>query len=244
MPVYTTSSSTSGMPAVTSASSSSTSYTYVVTIPTGAAYETNPYIAKAVVPANTVFIGLGGVGAAALVTFGVALVVIWLISRKQAKRDKEVYFHSGASSAGSFGSQSMLLGSSQSSLFEKLSSSSRLYRQNTNNTQSFDTTTPGRAYREMLTLERRGSMTISPVLELMMHSSRSNLELPLFHSPDSTIDSPVLMGDPTCPDTFLTDSRAERDPARRERPPSQVLDDMLLGIDFASRYPNLTNHEI
>lgn len=235
----TTSSSMPGVSSTSAASTSSTSYTFVATVPTGTSYEANPYISKLTLPTNTVFIGLGSVGGFVIVAFVLSLLAIWIVSRAQAKRDKEVYVHTFSLGASSIGLALHLLGSSQLSLLEKLSSSLRL--QGTNTSLALDTTAQGRTYQEMLkTLERRNSMSISPVFALMMHGLKLNLELPMFHS---GLDLPVSAMD----SMYKNDSMRELErlaPLGRQRPPLQVLDDMLLGIEFASRYPDANNHEI
>ncbi|GEQ72959.1 hypothetical protein JCM33374_g6647 [Metschnikowia sp. JCM 33374] len=78
------------------------------------------------------------------------------------------------------------------------------------------------------TIGRRGSMTISPVLE-MMRSSASNLDLPLFNpTPDYPSNIPVVSSEPS-----------QSQPVRKSRPPSMVLDDMLTAIEFTNDYPDV-----
>lgn len=118
---------------------------------------------------------------AILVTALVIRMASWCISRSKAKSDKEVYFHNfyhKFSSGSSVDSASFLLGSSRSSLLEKSSSSSNMLEKLSIN---MDVSGQGRTYRDMLAnMDRRGSMTIGPVLELMMTSSR-NVDLPMIY---------------------------------------------------------------
>lgn len=133
-------------------------------------------------PNNIVFVAVGAVVGAILVTALTIRIASWCISRSKAKTDKEVYFHNSYhkfSTGSSVDSASFLLGtSSRSSLLEKSSSSSNMLEKLSIN---MDVSGQGRTYRDMLAnMDRRGSMTIGPVLELMMTSSR-NVDLPMLH---------------------------------------------------------------
>lgn len=243
-----TSSSNAAMPKVLTktASTSSESYSYSVIVPpsleTGS-YQKNPYVVNSLAPDNIVFVAVGAVVGAIFLAAIAIRIVSWCISRRKAKTDREVYFHNFShkfSPGTSEDSASFLLGTSSSSILEKSSNSSNMFDRLSLN---WDVSGQGRTYRDMLAnMERRGSMTIGPVLELMMLSSRSNVDLPMLHPQEtglrllftapSVLDKPVyadLVGSRTDsrPDS-RTDSRKE---IRRERPPSQLLDDLLDGVD-------------
>lgn len=246
-----TSSSTAAMPKVTKTSSTaSESYSYTIIVPpsleTGS-YQKNPYVVNSLAPDNIVFVAVGAVVGAIFLAAIAVRIVSWCISRRKAKTDREVYFHNFShkfSPGTSEESASFLLGTSSSSILEKSSNSSNMLDRLSLN---WDVSGQGRTYRDMLAkMERRGSMTIGPVLELIMASSRSNVDLPMLHPQEtglrmlfnapSVLDMPVyadLVGSRTDsrPDSrndIRTDSRKE---SRRERPPSQLLDDLLDGVD-------------
>lgn len=237
---------TTGMPTVLTKAqtTTSTSYSYSISVPpseqTGS-YDKNPYVVNSLAPDNIVFIGVGAATGALLFAAIVVRIASWCISRRKAKLEKEVYFHNYShkfSSGSSVDSASFLLGtSSQLSFFEKSSNSSlnMLEKQSLN----WDVSGQGRTYRDMLAhMERRGSMTFGPVLELMMTSSRSNLELPMLHSQETSLrillTAPSVLDMPVYAD-LLSDSRTEqrsepRSELRKERPPSQLLDELLEGV--------------
>lgn len=68
-------------------------------------------------------------------------------------------------------------------------------------------------------------MTVGPVLELIM-GSRSNVDLPLFHDPGLRA---LLLAPSIFDDLLYTDLTRE---PRLERPPSQLLDDLLDNTDL------------
>ncbi|OBA19668.1 hypothetical protein METBIDRAFT_45706 [Metschnikowia bicuspidata var. bicuspidata NRRL YB-4993] len=223
------SNSTTAMPTVSTTSSSSsttsTSYTYQATVPTDNAE--NPYISRESLPVNSVFIIVGALLGALALGIVLSWLVVWWKSRKRAKREKEVQYYNPFHYDNSSNSSAthLLAGSLGSSFLEKSTASvNTMFSDPTS--LGMGTSTPGRSYREMLnSMGRRGSMTISPVLE-MMRSSASNLDLPLFHPAP---DAPVSM--PRTP----VEISGQSNPT--SRPPSRVLDDMLAAIEFSADYP-------
>lgn len=193
----------------------------------------NPFIEDSRSPNNVVFICVGAVIGALLVILVAVRFLQMCINRRKAMTDKEVYYQNTLfSSWGGSSGGSTVFGSSSLSILEKsLVSSNVLQKYPTANSLNWDASTQGRSYRDMLSKhDKRSSMTISPILD-MMHGLRSQLDLPLLHPNtdfshmDSSLPSPQLSTTPP------TNSKPHR-----ERPPSQYLDDLLDGIDFDT-YP-------
>lgn len=222
------------MPSI-STTSSSTSYSYAVTVPPLSDHNKNPYIQYSRAPNNVVFIVVGAILGALILAFVAARTTMWCLSRRKAQVDKEVYFLNGSHIFSWGGSGASFPNSSQSSLMEKsLFSSHMLLKYPSSNTLNWDTSTQGRLYREMLTpLDRRGSMTISPVLE-MMQGLRSQVDLTLLHP---SLDSAAYHNE--LPPASFPESGLSNKSKRLERPPSQVLDDLLSGIDLSKDPGNL-----
>lgn len=202
----------------------------------------NPFIQRSLAPSNVVFIAVGAIIGAAFVAMVAVRVLQMCINRRKALTDKEVYYLNTSlfsSWGGGSGSGSTVFGSSSlSSLFEKnLLSSNMLQKYPTANSLNWDTSTQGRSYRDMLSKhDRRSSMTISPIFD-MMQSLRSQIDLPLLH-PNADF-SHVDLSAASLPASAEFPSTNNK--ARRERPPSQFLDDLLDGIDFDT-YPQQPGH--
>lgn len=211
-----------------SATVSTTSYSYSIAIPPSTNtnnYIKNPYVYVSLLPDGLVFVIVGSILGLVLLILLAYRTALWIISRTRAKNEKAVYFGNWDNMSTS--SASFLLGGSLLSLLEKGStigsnSSIMMLQRNSvalNHELNWETTTQGRSYREMTSdVPNRGSMYISPVLELM--KSRSNLDLPLLHPGDLSLgmDSPS------------TGSMSTPQEKKRERPPSQILDDLLDGL--------------
>lgn len=226
MPRATTSAS---MPALTT--TTLTSYTFHAAVPTAT---NNPYIIKSSLPTNSVFIVVAGVLGLSAAVVVAAIFAVWLVSRHKAKTDKAVQYYneyrfSGSGLFGSGGSATHLMcESSQLSFLEKSSYLSGKLSESNAASLNWETTTPGRTYRELQNLHgKRSSMTISPIME-MMRTSASELSLPLFHQPPDP-GSYLHMDSP---------SSVPNDSPRRSRPPSQVLDDILVAIEYSLQYPD------
>lgn len=250
------SASSDSMPTVTSSLSSSLSlalslltlttlYSYSITVPPSVAtdgYIANPYVYRSLLPTNLVFIIVGGILGLILVLLIVLWFAFWLINRKRAKNEKEVY--TGMRPGGGFhlSLSSFLLSDGSLSIAEKSSwgvgsnsSVLMLHRQSLAlnlDTQSHHPS-QGRTYRDMLGVEppRRGSMFVSPVLE-MMHG-RSRLQVSLLRPEslyglellyaNSPIDSPLG----TSSTDAINVQPLEPQEKKKQRPPSQLLDDLL-----------------
>lgn len=252
------------MPAISS-KSDETSYSYSIAIPNSQKTEEpklDPYIFKSSLPENLVFIIVGAIIGFVLLCLMCYRVVTYIISNLQAKSDREVYYHNfGFSSPGAFGTNS-----SSSSMLEKtsLGSVSSLHALSRHNSvmlaqhdqenSSASETQPGRSYRNAVSDNKanRGSMFISPVLQLMHSRSQSQLDLPLYHkstneglnnslasvfrnleifnnSPiNSTFDSAsYLLPDNSKTDETMAQQTQSQDPRRMKRPPSMVLDNLI-----------------
>lgn len=201
----------------------------------------NPYIQLSLAPDNVVFIAVGAVIGAVLIALVTVRFLQMCINRRKALTDKEVYYlnNSTFSSWGSSSGGSTVFGSSSlSSLLEKsLVGSNMLQKYPSANSLNWDTSTQGRSYRDMLSKhERRSSMTISPILD-MMQSLRSQIDLPLLH-PNADM-SQMDLATPSPPASVEVPSTNSR--THRERPPSQYLDDLLDAIDFDT-YPEPSSH--
>lgn len=241
------------MPSVSSLqsdSSTSTLYSYDITVPpsteTGS-YGNNPYVYRSLKPANLVFIIVGGILGLGLLLLIVIYLAFWLISRSRAKKEKEVYMGMGLRMNGLNLSQLSFFNSDgNSSIAEKSStgwgsnsSVLMLHRQSLALHLDRHSVLPsqGRSYREMLGMEhtRRGSMYISPVLE-MMHG-RSRLQVDLVR-PDSILglDLPYVDSPLDSPGVYASTDAINTQPIEEKkklRPPSQILDDLLGDMDFS-----------
>ncbi|PVH18261.1 uncharacterized protein CXQ87_001180 [Candidozyma duobushaemuli] len=239
--------SDSVLPSMSSTSSSSTSYSYSITVPpstqTGS-YDENPYVYRSTKPANLVFIIVGAILGLILLSLIAIYLAFWLISRSRAKKEREVYF--GMQMPGLNSSQSSFFNSDgNSSIAEKSStgwgsnsSVLMLHRQSSALHLDRASVLPsqGRSYRESQGLEgtRRGSMYISPVLEMMHGRSRSQVDLirpdSIYGLDSSYVDSPLdSPADYASTDAINTQPIEEK---KKSRPPSQVLDDLLGDMDF------------
>lgn len=239
--------SASVLPSISLTLSLSTLYSYSITVPpstqTGS-YNENPYVYRATKPANLVFIIVGGILGLMLLSLIAIYLAFWLISRSRAKKEREVYF--GMLMPGLNLSQLSFFNSDgNSSIAEKSStgwgsnsSVLMLHRQSLALHLDRASVLPsqGRSYRELQGLEgtRRGSMYISPVLE-MMHG-RSRLQVDLVR-PDSIygLDLPYVDSPLDSPTDYASTDAINTQPIEEKkklRPPSQILDDLLGDMDF------------
>lgn len=196
------------MPALPEAS---TSYSYKIEVPNGSNYPKNPYVLIESLPEDLVFIVVGAIIGLLILSFFTYRVISYLLSNKTAKSDRELYFHnfflgSDSSNTSFLNGSSNGMTSSDSSMWEKNSShftsnsslyllnrQSSLLNLNSPNTGP-NTAQQGRSYRGAInnqnansTPGNRGSMFISPILDIMANS-KSNLELPLYNSNKSLTD--------------------------------------------------------
>lgn len=189
-------------------------------------YHKNPYVTESLAPNNIVFIAVGAGVGVVLIAISFIRLMEWFISSRKAQADTAMLFHNGShnlTSASSIGSATFLLEkSSQLSMLEKSSNSSQyMFDRQSVNTLNWDSTTQGRTYRDMLAnIERTQSMTIGPVFELMLSSSRSNLDLPLLHQSEMNLRMLIHALDDSVNVNLPKDTRMER-------PPSKLLDDLL-----------------
>ncbi|KAK6458293.1 uncharacterized protein RJT20DRAFT_133729 [Scheffersomyces xylosifermentans] len=171
-------------------------------------YKTNPYIYSSKLPEGLVFIVVGSIIAFMLLSFISYRIISSVLSNRRAKTDKEVYYHNFNGGFGLFGGTSStssygLTNTSSSSIHEKASihSNSSMYMLSKHNSiiqSQFDdisnssSSQPGRSYRDTVMGNNnssktnlnynRGSMFISPVLEVMNgYKNTSQLELPMYH---------------------------------------------------------------
>lgn len=252
LPSTTDMPSASKMPSFSEELSLTTLYSYDITVPpsvnTGA-YSANPYVHRSLKPANMVFIIVGGILGLLLLLVLVVWFAFWLISRHRAKNERAVYLGMHTPGGGFHLSlSSFLLNDGNLSIAEKSSSGwgsnssvLMLHRQSLTLTLDKQSVLPsqGRSYREMLGMEhsRRGSMYISPVLE-MMHG-RSRLQVDLVR-PDSIYGLELPYADSPLPSPMGNSSTdaintqpLETQEKKKLRPPSQLLDDLLGdGMDF------------
>lgn len=221
-----------------------TLYSYSITVPPSVktdGYSANPFVHKSLKPANLVFIIVGGVLGLILLLLVVFWLAFWLVSRRRARKDREVYL-SNSYPRGLFllSLSSLLLGDGALSVGEKSSSGwgsnssvLMLHRQALSVTLDRQVPSQGRSYREMLGVEsnRRNSMYISPVLEMMHGKSRLQvdlmrpellygLDLPYYDSP---VESPIGNISQDAINTQPIESKEKK----TLRPPSQLLDDLL-----------------
>lgn len=239
--------------------SESTSYSYSLAIPNAdktSEARKDPYIYSSSLPENLVFVVVGAIIGFILLCLVVYRIAAYILSNRRAKADREVYFNSSYNSGSTFGSES-----SNSSMLEKSSLGSvsslhllsrhnsllQLQHETDNNTMS--ASQQGRTYRNAVSDNKtnRGSMFISPVLELMNNKSGSQLELPLYHKNASEVfnhslmsiarslimlDSPVYENFPSnmtnnsSTDQLLSQSQLDPQP-KLKRPPSMVLDNLI-----------------
>lgn len=180
------------MPTVTgltesSESSETTSYSYSIAIPNSEATEgvtEDPYISRHNQPEGLVFIIVGVILGVILVSFVLYKLVTDIAYNRKAKLDKEEYDHLPGMTFGKLGGSS-----STSSILEKSSNSSSMYFLSKHNSlmqlqddlENANQNNIGyqvHSYRDAVSNNipstmKRGSMYISPVLELM--GSRQNL---------------------------------------------------------------------
>lgn len=144
-------------------------------------YRANPYIHTPTLPSGLAFIILGSILAAIIFGYLCYNVVTYIIHNKKARDEKEVYYHNFNHSY------------FDSSSSQTLSSSSMYLpgKYQGTDTSTFVDNSQGRSYRESIMGEKsnRGSMFISPVLELM--NSKTDLSLPMYQKP---FDSSTLNG--------------------------------------------------
>ncbi|ABN67029.2 hypothetical protein PICST_31918 [Scheffersomyces stipitis CBS 6054] len=213
-------------------SSSTTSYSYSIAIPVGneksSGSPSNPYIYSSSLPDNLVFIVVGAIAGLLLIILILFRLITWIIARRRAKSEKEVYFanfnsggfYAGSSSASSFNG---LTTPSNSSFLEKasmastsnllLSKHNSIIQSHFEDSSNSSSSQQGRSYRDAVmgnnnsnanlsNANKRGSMFISPVLEVMHSRSASQLELPLYHksifqAPNGSVLSLLDPGTPT-----------------------------------------------
>lgn len=169
------------------------SYSYSLAIPNvskTSSSRKDPYIYRSSLPENLVFIVVGAIIGFILLCLIGYRIAAYVLSNKRAKMDREVYYNSGYSHGSVFGSES-----SNSSMLEKSSlgsvsslhmlsrHNSLLQLQNDTDNSTLSNSQQGRSYRNAVSDDKsnRGSMFVSPVLELMNSRSNSQLELPLYH---------------------------------------------------------------
>lgn len=170
---------------LTSSSLSLTSYSYSVQIPT--ATNQNPYLLRNTAPRGTTFVAVGVVICVILASFFAFWFISYLCSARRAKAERETYFPNMPFGASFLGANS----SDCSSIMEKgsLSSLSSLHKLSSHNSilqlqQEKEIDTPfksskqGHAYRNACN-DNRGSMYISPVLDLMSKKAPSLIDLPM-----------------------------------------------------------------
>lgn len=241
------------------------SYSYSLAIPNAiktSSSRKDPYIYRSNLPENLVFIVVGAIIGFILLSFLGYRITAYILSNQRAKTDREVYTNFGHNSGSgfAFGSES-----SNSSMLEKSSlgsvsslhmlsrHNSLLQLQHDTDTSTLSNSQQGRSYRNAISDNKsnRGSMFISPVLELMNTKSNSQLELPLYHknasqtfnsSLASLIQNPVMMDSPindfqptrdhtngSSPDMLLvqTQLHPQQPQSKLKRPPSMVLDNLI-----------------
>ena len=177
------------MPKIDTLSSSSlsslTSYSYNVQIPT--ATNQNPYLLRDSAPRGTTFVAVGVVICVILASFFAFWLISYLCSARRAKIERETYFPNMPLGASFLGANS----SDTSSIMEKgsLSSLSSLHKLSSHNSMlqlqqekeidtPFKSSRQGHAYRNACN-DNRGSMYISPVLDLMSKKAPSLIDLPM-----------------------------------------------------------------
>ncbi|CUM68049.1 uncharacterized protein PRCAT00005764001 [Priceomyces carsonii] len=235
---------TDDMPEITDAS---TSYSYSIAVPQASESDyTNPYIQRTHLPRNLVFIIVGAIIGFMLAILLSYRILSYVISNRRAKSEKEVYF---SNSVGRFldingpsSSSSSILEKSSSSSMPSLylhSRQSSIFNQQLNDaTQQNALSQAGHSYRDNST--NRGSMFISPVLEIMKLNSSSQLELPLYHKNiQQSSSSSLILNQHDSSNHYETEVSSEENikdehknpaPSTLRRPPSQYLDDL---IDYA-----------
>ncbi|CAK7892427.1 hypothetical protein CAAN1_01S09978 [[Candida] anglica] len=186
-----------------SLSTSTTSYSYSLTVPnseptqsSGTSSTSNPYIYRTNLPDNLVFIVIGAVIGFLLITILVVRTFISLSARRRAKADSEKYVHNSNGiffSGGDYTScNSSFIDFSEKSPYTNSSASSlhllaKNAASNISDSSSSNASSQGRTYMNsvqgknaMDQPNNRGSMYISPVLEVM-NQNRSQYQLPVQH---------------------------------------------------------------
>ncbi|CUM45359.1 uncharacterized protein AC631_00474 [Debaryomyces fabryi] len=244
--------------------SESQSYSYSLAIPNASKTSNSrkdPYIYRSSLPENLVFIVVGAIILFILLCFIGYRITAYILSNKRAKADREVYYNFGYNpGSGAFGSES-----SNSSMLEKSSlgsvsslhmlsrHNSLLQLQHETDNITLSNSQQGRSYRNAVSDNKanRGSMFISPVLELMNTKSNSQLELPLYHKNASQtfnnslaslirnlemMDSPVNDFHPNMNHSnasfndlqlVQTQLQTQHPQSKLKRPPSMVLDNLI-----------------
>lgn len=151
------------------------SATYSLAVPAGYEAERgspgNPYIYMLSLPSGLMFIIIGSILAALFAGFVLFNIVTRVISHRRAKHEKEMYYPNFNHTFGGGNSSTM----STSSIY--------LSKYGTDTSTLVDTTTQGKSYQSSIMGDKskRGSMFISPVLELM--NSKTDLSLPMYQKP-------------------------------------------------------------
>lgn len=190
--------------------------TYEITVPMK-----NPNIYTTNMPSNFVFIVVGAIIAFVFASFLVYRIITSVIFNRKAKSEKEVYYSNQFMFSDSASSN---FGSNLNTSYNGTSSNSSFFEKSTpSETSDFSSSTPGHSYRETAQ-PNRGSMYISPVLEVMNRKSVSQLELPLCHHGMGSTVSLLEKGSPlTANNDMLLDSNHKKS----RRPPSLYLEDLL-----------------
>mmetsp|Transcript_3085 Transcript_3085/g.3451 ORF Transcript_3085/g.3451 Transcript_3085/m.3451 type:complete len:325 (-) Transcript_3085:119-1093(-) len=249
------------MPTISESESQSYSYSLAIPNASNSNARKDPYIYRSSLPENLVFIVVGAIILFILLCFIGYRITAYILSNKRAKSDREVYYNFGYNAGnGTFGSES-----SNSSMLEKssLGSVSSLHMLSRHNSllqlqheaenSTLSNSQQGRSYRNAVSDNKsnRGSMFISPVLELMNTKSNSQLELPLYHrnasqtfnnSLASLIQNLAMMDSPmndfhpnmnhsnaSLNDLLLvqTQLQTKQPQSKLKRPPSMVLDNLI-----------------
>lgn len=190
----------------------------------------NPNIYTTNMPTNFVFIVVGAIIAFVFVSFLMYRIVASVIFNRKAKSEKEVYYSNQFMFSDSASSN---FGTNLNTSYNGTSSNSSFFEKSTlSETSDFSSSTPGHSYRETAQ-PNRGSMYISPVLEVMNRKSVSQLELPLYHhGMGSTVSllergSSVSLLEKSSPLTANNDMLLDSNHKKSRRPPSFYLEDLL-----------------
>ena len=244
-----------------SSASSSPSPSIPLTIPAGNVatndYVKNPYISVPNLPSGLVFIITGSIIGCILVGCILYRIITYFINNIKAKQEKEVYYHNFNNHLLWSDSSTMDFTSASSINLEKNHSSNSSLFKLSNHSCDMSTlidTTPGRSYRDTVvgkgeSKSNRGSMFISPVLDVMAMKNTSELTLPLYHKPmltNSTCSLLTLQNDlhtdendthQDSPSTNHSNGDIKKSPQLNNlsdiknssipRPPSQYLEDLL-----------------
>jgi hypothetical protein len=164
-------------------------------------YVKNPYISVPDLPSGLVFIITGSIIGCILMGSILYRMITYFIHNIKAKQEKEVYYHNFNNHLLWSDSSTVDFTSTSSINLEKTHSSNSSLFKLSNNFYDVSTlidTTPGRSYRDTVvgkgeSKSNRGSMFISPVLDVMAMKNTSELTLPLYHKPMLTSSSCSLL---------------------------------------------------